>query len=116
MLLSVAPEGFNNVITMMCGSCANENAYKAVFMWYQQRERGGKLEFTPEEISSCMLNQAPGSPKLSILSFEVGLFQKVLLFPVLYVHYIFLLSFYREVFMAVLLDPFLPQDRNLFIK
>ncbi|KAM3963432.1 4-aminobutyrate aminotransferase [Aphomia sociella] len=70
VLLSVAPKGLDHIATMMCGSCSNENAYKAVFMWYRTKERGGKVDFTPEELSSCMLNQAPGSPNLSIMSFQ----------------------------------------------
>ncbi|XP_028170076.1 4-aminobutyrate aminotransferase, mitochondrial, partial [Ostrinia furnacalis] len=70
VLLSVAPQGLNNISTMMCGSCSNENAYKAVFMWYRTKERNGKIDFTPEEMESCMLNQAPGAPKLSIMSFK----------------------------------------------
>ncbi|CAG9783729.1 unnamed protein product [Diatraea saccharalis] len=70
VLLSVAPSGLTGVSTMMCGSCSNENAYKAVFMRYRTKERGGKLDFTPEEIESCMLNQPPGAPKLSIMSFK----------------------------------------------
>ncbi|KOB67610.1 4-aminobutyrate aminotransferase, partial [Operophtera brumata] len=70
VLLSVAPSGLNNIATMMCGSCSNENAYKAVFMRYRTTQRGGATTFTPEELESCMLNQAPGSPNMSILSFE----------------------------------------------
>uniref|UniRef100_A0A8C0IR71 4-aminobutyrate aminotransferase n=1 Tax=Chelonoidis abingdonii TaxID=106734 RepID=A0A8C0IR71_CHEAB len=34
-LLSVAPKGLQQVITMSCGSCSNENAFKAIFMWYR---------------------------------------------------------------------------------
>uniref|UniRef100_A0A8C6S546 4-aminobutyrate aminotransferase n=1 Tax=Neogobius melanostomus TaxID=47308 RepID=A0A8C6S546_9GOBI len=40
-LLSVAPSGMTRVQTMACGSCSNENAYKAMFilipeiMWYR---------------------------------------------------------------------------------
>ncbi|XP_063238975.1 LOW QUALITY PROTEIN: 4-aminobutyrate aminotransferase, mitochondrial [Bacillus rossius redtenbacheri] len=60
------------VTTMMCGSCANENAYKSIFLWYRQRERGADAGFTPEEMESCMLNQAPGSPPLCMLSFKGG--------------------------------------------
>ncbi|CAH0518732.1 unnamed protein product [Peronospora belbahrii] len=41
-LLRVAPEGLKDVNTLMCGSCSNENAYKAVFMWFQTKLRGGK--------------------------------------------------------------------------
>lgn len=71
VLLSVAPSGLNNIATMMCGSCSNENAYKAVFMWYRTKQRGGAITFTPEELESCMVNQSPGSPNMSIMSFEV---------------------------------------------
>nr|MBE5725114.1 putative4-aminobutyrate aminotransferase, mitochondrial-like [Cucujiformia] len=53
-------------------ACSNENAYKNMFMVYQKRQRGGDLRFTPEEEASCMINMAPGSPKLSLLSFHGG--------------------------------------------
>src|SRR4051812_43428405 len=54
-----------------CGSCANESAFKAAFMTYRHRQRllTDAPEFTPEEMSSCMKNAAPGSPALSVLSF-----------------------------------------------
>jgi hypothetical protein len=54
-----------------CGSCANESAFKAAFMTYRHRQRqsSGEPEFTPEEMSSCMRNAAPGSPDLTVLSF-----------------------------------------------
>jgi 4-aminobutyrate aminotransferase/(S)-3-amino-2-methylpropionate transaminase len=58
---------------MMCGSCSNENAYKNIFMWFSKQHRGGKITFSKEEMESCRINQPPGSPKLSILSF-VGAF------------------------------------------
>lgn len=69
--MGVAPHGLNGVSTMMCGSCSNENAFKTVFMWYRKKQRGGSIDFTPEEMSSCMINQPPGAPNLSIMSFEV---------------------------------------------
>ncbi len=31
-LLKVAPAGLSKVSTMMCGTCANENAFKAAFI------------------------------------------------------------------------------------
>ena len=72
-LLRVAPKGLDQVFTAMAGSDANETAYKAAFMWRRQQERGGPdVEFTAEEISSSMVNQAPGAPQLSILSFKSG--------------------------------------------
>ena len=40
-LLKVAPKGLNQVVSMSCGSCSNENAFKAVFMWHMRKERGG---------------------------------------------------------------------------
>jgi len=69
--MQVAPKGLHQIFTAMCGSCANECAYKAVFMHYQHIKRGG-APFSPEELSSCMSNQAPGSPSLAILSFKKG--------------------------------------------
>ena len=72
-LLKVAPKGLDQVFTAMAGSDANETAYKAAFMWRRRQERGGPdAEFTPEEMSSAMNNQAPGSPHLSIMSFRSG--------------------------------------------
>lgn len=72
-ILKVAPRGLNQVFTALSGSDANETAYKAAFMYRRQQERGGRIpEFSDEELTSCMLNQAPGAPKLSILSFTSG--------------------------------------------
>eukprot|EP00051_Salpingoeca_urceolata_P013718 m.173558 g.173558 ORF g.173558 m.173558 type:complete len:503 (+) comp17872_c0_seq2:1465-2973(+) len=69
-LLSIAPPGLNNVQTMMCGSCANENAFKAALIKYQRDRRGPDATWTDEELESCMLNQPPGSPPLCVLSFK----------------------------------------------
>ncbi|KAJ3065799.1 hypothetical protein HK102_007815 [Quaeritorhiza haematococci] len=72
-LLKVAPKGLDNCFTAMCGSCANEIAFKAAFMYHQRKKRGHDvLEFTEEELSSCMDNRPPGSPELAILSFKSG--------------------------------------------
>ncbi|KAM7345249.1 4-aminobutyrate aminotransferase [Cochliomyia hominivorax] len=70
VLLEVAPKGMDNLTTMMCGSCSNENAYKNIFMWYRRTQRGENVPFTEEEKNSCMVNMAPGAPKLSLLSFK----------------------------------------------
>lgn len=67
-LLRASPPGHNQVFTAMHGSDANETAYKAAFMWYQRIHRG--RDMNDEDIKSCMHNAAPGSPSLSILSFE----------------------------------------------
>ncbi|XP_055686483.1 4-aminobutyrate aminotransferase, mitochondrial [Lutzomyia longipalpis] len=69
-LMSIAPPGATHVTTMMCGSCSNENAYKAIFIWYRKTQRGEDVDFTKQEMESCMINKAPGSPNLSILSFQ----------------------------------------------
>jgi 4-aminobutyrate aminotransferase/(S)-3-amino-2-methylpropionate transaminase len=72
-ILKVAPEGLNQVFTATAGSDANELAYKAAFMWRRQQERGGAhVEWSPEELSTTMNNQSPGSPNLSIMSFKSG--------------------------------------------
>ena len=70
--MAVAPKGLDQVFTMMCGTCANEGAFKAAFMKYRelQRKEIDQVGFSEEELSSCMCNQAPGTPDLSILSFE----------------------------------------------
>ena len=54
----------------MCGTCSNENAIKLLFIKYMDKQRGGRESFTQEELDSTMANKAPGSPKLSILSFK----------------------------------------------
>ncbi|XP_053551219.1 4-aminobutyrate aminotransferase, mitochondrial [Bombina bombina] len=70
-LLTIGPKGLKNVITMSCGSCSNENAFKLTFMWYRNKERG-LSGVTKEELESCMINQSPGCPDYSILSFMGG--------------------------------------------
>jgi 4-aminobutyrate aminotransferase/(S)-3-amino-2-methylpropionate transaminase len=69
-LMRAAPQGMHSIFTAQSGSEANELAYKAAFMLYQRRARGDGVEWTSEEISSCMDNEAPGSPQLAILSFR----------------------------------------------
>ncbi|KAG5899124.1 hypothetical protein JTB14_021624 [Gonioctena quinquepunctata] len=71
VLLSVSP-GLPNVMTMMCGSCSNENAYKCMFITYQKHHRGEDVDFSELEMDSCMVNQPPGTPNLSLLSFHGG--------------------------------------------
>jgi len=68
ILDGLAPKGMGNIVTMACGSTANENAFKAVFIKWMDKQRDGR-PVTQEELNSSMLNQAPGCPNLSILSF-----------------------------------------------
>mmetsp|Transcript_25415 Transcript_25415/g.57322 ORF Transcript_25415/g.57322 Transcript_25415/m.57322 type:complete len:508 (-) Transcript_25415:200-1723(-) len=68
-LMRFAPPGLTDAHTMMCGSCSNENAFKAAFIWYQTRKRGGRPP-SPEDMDSCMANRAPGTPDLAVLSFN----------------------------------------------
>uniref|UniRef100_A0A4W5K435 4-aminobutyrate aminotransferase n=1 Tax=Hucho hucho TaxID=62062 RepID=A0A4W5K435_9TELE len=65
-LMAVGPKGFSRVQTMACGSCSNENANKAIFIWY--RVRAGPW------ISGVLLFffQVPGCPDLTLLSFMGG--------------------------------------------
>jgi 4-aminobutyrate aminotransferase/(S)-3-amino-2-methylpropionate transaminase len=44
------------ITTMMCGSCSNENAFKMMHFAYMDKIRGGR-DFTQEEMDSCMTNQ-----------------------------------------------------------
>lgn len=69
-LLRVAPPGgLDKIFTAQSGSEANELAFKAAFMLYRRRERGEGVEWSEEEIKSCLQNAKPGSPDLAVLSF-----------------------------------------------
>ncbi|RWS27586.1 4-aminobutyrate aminotransferase-like protein [Leptotrombidium deliense] len=70
-LLVIAPQGLSEVQTMACGSCSVENALKAACFWYQQKKRGGESP-SDEELESCLWNQSPGAPNLSVMSFSGG--------------------------------------------
>lgn len=70
-ILAAAPPGMTRVWTALSGSCANETAYKAAFM-YQHAQKRGSLDFTSEELASVMENQAPGASDMKILSFDKG--------------------------------------------
>ena len=69
--LKVKPPGLSQVFTAMCGSCANEIAFKTAFIYHQKKLRGN-TGFSNVELESCMKNLPPGSPQLDILSFEKG--------------------------------------------
>uniref|UniRef100_A0A0K0F0C5 (S)-3-amino-2-methylpropionate transaminase n=1 Tax=Strongyloides venezuelensis TaxID=75913 RepID=A0A0K0F0C5_STRVS len=68
-LISVAPKGLSEVQTMLCGTSANENALKTAFIYYSAQKRGGKPP-TPEDLTSCMKQELPGTPKWTILAFN----------------------------------------------
>ncbi|ESN94961.1 hypothetical protein HELRODRAFT_114909 [Helobdella robusta] len=68
-LLSIAPKGMAHAQTLGCGACSNENAVKLAFMTYMRRERKGR-PVSEQELKSCITNQPPGVPNLSILSFN----------------------------------------------
>ncbi|CAD5218957.1 unnamed protein product [Bursaphelenchus okinawaensis] len=67
-LISVAPPGLRHVQTMMDGTGANENAIKQAFIRYQTLKRGGPP--SPKDLESCMNQELPGTPKLSVLGFQ----------------------------------------------
>jgi len=69
-MMSIAPKNMTQIFPMMCGSCSNENAIKLMFIRYMDKQRGGRVEFTDEELATTMTNSAPGSPKLSVMSFK----------------------------------------------
>ena len=55
--MAVKPPGMDRVTASMCGTCANEGAFKVAMMSYAQRKRGGDMEMpTEEELFSCMSN------------------------------------------------------------
>ncbi|KAK6107810.1 Aminotransferase class-III family protein [Brugia pahangi] len=66
---SIAPKGCPGVQNVLCGTSSNENAIKAAFMWYQAQKRGGSPP-TKDDLDSCMKHELPGTPNLSVLSFD----------------------------------------------
>mmetsp|Transcript_74611 Transcript_74611/g.129451 ORF Transcript_74611/g.129451 Transcript_74611/m.129451 type:complete len:541 (-) Transcript_74611:99-1721(-) len=75
--LKVAPKDMTRVQTMLCGSSANENVFKAVFFQARAKQRmaegRGASDFTEEELTSVMINQEPGcANQFSIMSFSGG--------------------------------------------
>jgi 4-aminobutyrate aminotransferase/(S)-3-amino-2-methylpropionate transaminase len=58
------------VLPILCGSSANENAFKLAMMHKARKRRGGHDNWSPEELQSCMINEEPGSPDLKIMSFK----------------------------------------------
>jgi len=63
-----APKGLDHLVTMLCGSSAVENAFKACMIKYETDRRGGQPH-TDEQVASSMVNQSPGCSETTILSF-----------------------------------------------
>jgi 4-aminobutyrate aminotransferase/(S)-3-amino-2-methylpropionate transaminase len=59
---------------MACGSCANENAFKVATIYAASQNRvaegRGLDDFSPDDTSSVMVNEAPGASEMVIMSFE----------------------------------------------
>lgn len=72
-LMPVRPVGLDNVSTMACGTCANENAFKIAFFRHMGMKRGTEMP-APDSIEyqTVMDNKAPGSPDLAVMSFDKG--------------------------------------------
>lgn len=68
-LLSIAPPGLNAVQTMACGACSVENCLKSMFIYSQSQKRGGNPP-SQEELQSCIVNEAPGCPDITVMSFN----------------------------------------------
>ena len=66
-----APRGMgdSDLLTLSCGSTANENAYKTVFLARAAARRQGAPP-TDEELSTALSNAAPGCPRYSMLGFD----------------------------------------------
>uniref|UniRef100_A0A0G4HKV8 Gamma-amino-N-butyrate transaminase n=1 Tax=Chromera velia CCMP2878 TaxID=1169474 RepID=A0A0G4HKV8_9ALVE len=73
-LMSIAPPGMDQVITMACGTCSNENAFKAAFFQLAARmreERGEpRWEYSKEVLESAVKGTELGCPPMSILAFD----------------------------------------------
>lgn len=70
-VLKLAPKGQSKVWSALSGADANEQAFKAAFVYYRAKERGGfEVKHSEDELTSVMENQAPGAPELAVLSFK----------------------------------------------
>jgi 4-aminobutyrate aminotransferase/(S)-3-amino-2-methylpropionate transaminase len=76
--MSIRPQGMDFVYTTICDSCTIEVALKLVFMEYQAQQREDPQVISQEDLDSCMLNQAPGSPNISALSFVGSIHGKLM--------------------------------------
>jgi 4-aminobutyrate aminotransferase/(S)-3-amino-2-methylpropionate transaminase len=76
--MTINPSGMDFVFSTICDSCTVDVALKLVFMEYQAQKREDPLVISQEDLNSCMMNQAPGSPNLSILSFHGSVHGKLL--------------------------------------
>lgn len=77
--MDVAPKGMTRVSGAMCGACSVEGAFKLAFISYAQKKRGSMdAAPTQEELDSAMVNEAPGSPNYSVLSFKAGFHGRLL--------------------------------------
>jgi 4-aminobutyrate aminotransferase/(S)-3-amino-2-methylpropionate transaminase len=56
---------------MLCGSSANENAYKQAMIKYERERRSG-APHSGVQLTSVMANQTPGASSTTILSFDGG--------------------------------------------
>jgi 4-aminobutyrate aminotransferase/(S)-3-amino-2-methylpropionate transaminase len=54
---------------MMDGTSANENAIKQAFIHYQTKKRGGKPP-SKQDLETCMRQEQPGTPNLSVMGFQ----------------------------------------------
>jgi 4-aminobutyrate aminotransferase / (S)-3-amino-2-methylpropionate transaminase len=68
---AVAPAGLPRLVTVTTGSEAVENAFKAAFIAFMRRRRGG-ASWSEDDARLCMTNAQPGVNSLKILSFEGG--------------------------------------------
>ncbi len=57
-LMPVRPPGLDNVTTMACGTCANENAFKIAFFRHMATKRGTEMPAPDSvEYQTVMNNQ-----------------------------------------------------------
>lgn len=68
VIAQAAPPGLDQLVTMLCGSSAVENAFKASMIAYENNRRGGEPH-SEHQIESSMVNASPGVSQTTILSF-----------------------------------------------
>lgn len=72
------PANLDYIYTFICDNCTNEVALKFAFIEYQARKRDDPKSISQTDLDSCMTNSLPGTPNLSVLSFEGSVHGKMM--------------------------------------
>ena len=68
--MKICPPELDSLYSFICSNCTIEVALKLAFIDFQSRKRTDPVQISDLDLDSCMNNQQPGAPDLSVLSFD----------------------------------------------